>query len=184
MNGVYIYDVEVFAYDWIVVARTPEDGSPHTVIHNSNEQLRQFIHKNDPLFGGFNNKHYDDFIVKAIYHGADNATVKRLNDFIIVKKQRGWDFPFLKFKKKPFISFDLMDDLDERISLKAIEGNLGLSIVETGVPFDIDRPLTPDQVKRTITYCMTDVDNTVILYHERKDYIGSKIAVAKIKGME
>lgn len=184
MNGVYIYDCEVFAFDWIVVARTPEDGSPHTVIHNSNEQLRQFIHKNDPFFGGFNNKHYDDFIIKAIYHGADNATVKRLNDFIIVKKQRGWDFPFLQFKKKPFLGFDIRDDLDERISLKAIEGNLGLSIVETGVPFDIDRPLTQEEVAKTIDYCKTDVDNTVVLYHTRKNYIESKIAVARIKGMD
>ena len=33
---IYIYDIEVFAYDWIVVFRNPEAENNHIVIHNNN----------------------------------------------------------------------------------------------------------------------------------------------------
>lgn len=35
-----IYDVEVFAFDWIVVFKDVESGV-HTVIHNDSEALRE-----------------------------------------------------------------------------------------------------------------------------------------------
>ena len=37
-----IYDVEVFAYDWIVVFKDKETGA-YTVIHNDNEALKMAL---------------------------------------------------------------------------------------------------------------------------------------------
>ena len=78
----------------------------------------------------------------------------------------------------------MSDDLSLNLSLKAIEGNMGGSIVETGVSFDIDRPLTKEELEMTIEYCKTDVDNTIELYKVRESYLESKKSVARIKGMD
>ena len=117
--------------------------------------------------------------------GGTNRDVKNHSDFIIVERQNAWEFPFVSFKKRPFKSFDLKDDIaDPNISLKAIEGNLKLPIVESSISFDIDRKLTPEELAETIRYCKYDVDSTVRLYWERKaDYLDAKTLVGEMYGV-
>jgi hypothetical protein len=180
---VYIYDIEVFSDDWIVVFRNPDSEDNHIVIHNDNYHLRAFLDQPEIVIGGFNNKHYDDWIVLTMIQGGSNVEVKRHNDFII-GGGNGWEFPFVQYQKKPFQSFDLRDDIaDKGISLKAIEGNMYLPIVESSVPFDIDRPLTPDELEEVIRYCKNDVDATVKLYQARDEYITSKKIVGNMYGV-
>jgi DNA polymerase elongation subunit (family B) len=116
--------------------------------------------------------------------GGSNIEVKKHNDHII-GGHAPWDFPFIKGKRKMFKSFDLKDDIpDPGISLKAIEGNLKLPIVESSVPFDIDRPLNKKELEESIRYCKYDVDSTVRLYNERKeDYLDAKILVGDMYGV-
>lgn len=113
--------------------------------------------------------------------GGSNIEVKRANDFII-GGGKGWEIPFIQYQKKPFKSFDLRDDIaDPGISLKAIEGNLKLPIVESSVPFDIDRKLTDDELEEVIRYCRNDVDSTKRLYWERKEnYLDAKIMAGEM----
>lgn len=177
---IYIYDIEVFSDDWIVVFRNPEAENNHIVVHNDNSKLRAFLNQPDIVIGGFNNKWYDDWIVLTMLNGGDNQRVKEHNDFIIGGSGGGWEYPFIQFQKKPFRSFDLRDDIDKSLSLKAIEGNLGLQIVESSVPFDIDRPLTPKELEEVIYYCKNDVDATVRLYNARSEYLKSKRIVAEM----
>lgn len=182
--NVYIYDLEVFESDWIAVFRRPEPNSAYIVIHNDNYHLREFL-ESDPeiVLGGFNNKRYDDYVLLVMITGGSNVEVKRCNDFII-GGGNGWEFPFVQFQKKPFQSFDLRDDIaDKGLSLKAIEGNMYLPIVESSVPFDIGRPLTPEELDEVIQYCKNDVDATVKLYETRKEYIRSKKIVGNMYGV-
>ena len=180
----WIYDIEVFAHDWLVVFRRVDDDH-HVVIHNNNYHLREFFmaHSED-VFGGFNNRHYDDWVVLTMLSGGDNATVKAHNDFIIEQGGNGWEFPFIRGHRKSFRSFDLKDDLPIGLSLKAIEANMGLSIVESSVDFTIDRPLTKEELRETIRYCCNDVDATLRLYEARKAYLDSKTAVGAMKGID
>lgn len=181
--SVYIYDIEVFSDDWIVVFRNPEAEDNHIVIHNDNSHLRGFLEQPEIVIGGFNNKHYDDWVVLTMIQGGSNVEVKRHNDFII-GGGNGWEFPFIQFQKKPFQSFDLRDDIaDKGLSLKAIEGNMYLPIVESSVSFDIDRPLTPEELDEVIRYCKNDVDATVKLYQAREEYITSKKIVGQMYGV-
>ena len=181
--NIYIYDIEVLSHDWIAVFRRV-DGDHHTVIHNDNYRMKEWFQAHpDDVFGGFNNKHYDDWIIQSMLNGADNETVKAHNEFIIAQGRNGWEFPFIQFQRKLFKSFDLRDDLPKGLSLKAIEGNMYLPIVESSVPFNIDRPLTPEELDELIYYCKKDVDATVALYERRKEYIKSKLTVAKLKGL-
>lgn len=180
--NIFIYDVEVFAEDWIVIFRRPEPDSQYIVIHNDAYRLREFLNSQENIvIGGFNVKHYDDYILLTMLLGGSNIEVKKHNDWIIGGNDP-WTFPFVQYKKKPFYSFDLKDDIaDPGISLKAIEGNLKLPIVESSVPFDIDRKLTPEELNKVIRYCKYDVDSTVELYKARKeDYIDAKALVAEM----
>lgn len=180
---IYIYDIEVFSDDWIVVFRNP-DSDHHIVIHNDNHHLREFLSQEDIVIGGFNNKHYDDWILMTMLLGGSNVEIKKHSDHII-NGGNAWEFPFIQFKKRPFKSFDLKDDIaDPGISLKAIEGNLKLPIVESSVPFDIDRPLTPEELNEVVRYCKYDVDSTVKLYQERKEnYIDAKALISDMYGV-
>ena len=123
--------------------------------------------------------------MKAIYHGADNATVKALNEYIITEGHNDpWTFPFLSGKRDELLTqFDLMSDIATFLRLKEIEGNLGMDIEETEIPFNLYRPLTDEELEKTIKYCSHDVDATVKLFYERKDYLASKIVVGAMKGI-
>lgn len=182
--NIWGYDIEVFEFDWFVTFMTT-DETKVVQIHNDTAKLRKFLDNQDNLIlGAFNNKHYDDGILIAIYYGADNATIKRMNDFIIVKRRNWWDFDFVNFKKKVFTSFDLRDDLPINLSLKAIEANMYLDIEESQVDFNIDRPLTEAEIESTFKYNLADVKAWNVLYKERYDYIHSKLVVGSIKGLK
>ncbi len=183
--NVFIYDLEIFSDDWIAVFRRPEEGAQHIVIHNDAYHLREFLDSQENIIlGGFNNKHFDNWVLLTMLLGGSNIEVKRHSEFIIGGGD-AWAFPFIQYQRLPFKSFDLRDDIaDQGISLKAIEGNLKLPIVESSVSFDIDRKLTPEELEEVIRYCKYDVDSTVLLYKERKeDYLDAKVMVGEMYGV-
>lgn len=153
------------------------------VYHNDNDAVRSFMTQQDIILCGFNNKHYDNHIVKAICCGADNAMVKEINDFIITGDRNGWEHHFLRQHKFWFDSFDLMDDTQVGTSLKHIEAHRGVNIEETEVDFNINRPLTPDELQSTIRYCKWDVYNTAQLLTLRRDYLTCKIELGRMCGL-
>lgn len=178
---IYIFDYEVFAYDFILVAK-PVGGIDYTVIHNDNDAVREFFDEDNLIVAGFNNKRYDNFITKAIFNNADNQELKLLNDYII-SGGNAWEHPLAK-SSISFNSLDLMDDCQTGLSLKAIEAHLGMDIRETTVPFDIDRPLTDKELDEVIFYCKHDVDATERLYKLRKNYLNTKLYLGREKGIE
>ena len=176
-----IYDTEVFKHDWLVVLK--DVGSGHyTVILNDNEELKQCI-SDDCIYVGFNSKHYDQFIIKAICSGFSPEEVKQVNDFIINGGQ-GWECPMLADQFFRFNNVDLKDDMQMGLSLKAIEGHLGMNIQETEVDFNLDRPLTDKELAMTVRYCKHDVDATEKIFELRKNYLKSKIDIGKLAGID
>ena len=182
IKDTFIFDCEVFAHDWLFVFKEVETGQ-YTIIHNDNDAVIAFMEQ-DPFLGGFNNKHYDNHILKAVMIGADPETVKQVNDLIIVEELDGWDIPLLRDYRVYFHSFDLMDDCQDGLSLKGIEGHLGIPIEETEVDFNIDRRLTEEELQQTIKYCKYDVDATEILYHLRQNYLQNKATLGRVRGLD
>ena len=174
------YDCEVFAYNWIVVFKDKESGT-YTVIHNDNEALKMALSE-DTVYVGFNNKHYDQYIIKAIAMDFSPTEIKQVNDYIIGGGQ-GWEYPALRDTYFGFSNVDIRDDMQVGLSLKAIEGHLGLPIRESNVDFNINRPLTKEEIEETITYFKWDVDTTEKLIDLRKDYLKNKIQVGNIAGV-
>lgn len=155
------YDFEVFVKDWLVVFIDPSKRK-ETVIVNDRELLTSFYeeHKDD-IWTGFNSRHYDQYILKAILLGMNP---KRVNDMIIVDGVDGWRISDA-FREIPLNNYDVMTGVDR--GLKYFEGSLGNSIEESSIPFDIDRKLTEAEIKETIEYCRHDVEQTIEVFMER-----------------
>lgn len=177
----FTYDCEVFAHDFIVDFKNKSTGE-HTTFHNNNLGVREFITENG-IYCGFNTKGYDQYIVKAICGGLTPEEVKQVNDWIIGGGQ-GWECPLLNGIYFRFNNVDIMDDVQKGLSLKAIEGHLGLSIEETEVDFNLDRPLTEEELALTIKYCRHDVDATEKLTDIRMDYLKTKLNLGKRAGID
>ena len=179
----FTYDVEVFAHDWLVVFKERDTGYKY-IFRNDNESVKDFISEIEPdaIFCGFNTKHYDQYIVKAICAGFSPEEVKAVNDWIIGGGQ-GWQCPLLEGVFFKFNNVDITDDMQMGLSLKAIEGHLGMSIEETEVDFNLDRPLTNDEIALTIKYCIHDVDATEKVTEIRKNYLDNKIYLGGLKGI-
>lgn len=177
---IYIYDWECFRYDWLVVFLDLADGT-FTIFHNDAEALLNWM---DPfsLYIGFNSKAYDQWIMKAACSGWENEDIKDLSDYLI-RGGNGWEHPDADQMRFWFNNADIMDDMQQGLSLKAIEGHMGMSIEETEVDFNLDRPLTPKELEETIRYCKHDVEATAKLVQTRKNYLTTKISVGKMAGI-
>lgn len=180
-NDIFIFDCEVFAHDWLFVFKEIATGE-YTVIHNDNDTVVAFMERN-PFLGGFNNKHYDNFILKGVMCGLTPEQIKEINDLIIVEEVNGWDIPVLREYRVYFDSFDLMDDCQVGLSLKAIEAHLGIPIEETEVDFNITHRLSEKELQETIYYCKYDVDATEKLYHLRQAYLKNKVTLGKARNL-
>ncbi len=79
----HIFDCEVFKHDWLFVFKEVETGE-YTIIHNDNEAVKAFMSE-ERLLAGFNNKNYDNHILKAVLCDADPLTVKDINDYMAIR---------------------------------------------------------------------------------------------------
>ncbi len=157
------YDFEVFKYDWLVVFIDLTEKKEMVIINNP-EQLRNFYesHKGT-IWAGYNSRNYDQYILKGILCGFNP---KDVNDWIIVEDKPGYRFSSL-FGNFPVINYDVMPN--PPISLKTLEAFMGHSIKETSIPFNIDRPLTEEELRETVKYCRHDVEETVEVWLRRKE---------------
>ena len=162
-------DFETFAYDWLCVAIDPIEKNEFVII-NDREELNQLYkkYKND-IWVGYNIRNYDQYILKAILLGFEP---KRVNDWIIVKDRKGFEYSSL-FNKVRLNIFDVIPN--PPVSLKTLEAFMGNSIHETSVPFDIDRKLTTEEIQETVRYCRFDVMNTIEVFLRRKNEFDSHL---------
>lgn len=181
LDNIFVFDCEVFAYDNLWVFKNAETND-YTVIHNNNEELMAFM-ETQPWLVGYNNKNYDQYVLKACLMDMTPPEVKQINDAIIEGGIPGWQIPQMQNCGIYFDQFDLMDDTQKGTGLKDIEGHLGMDIQETTVPFNIDRPLTDAELEEVIFYCKHDVDATHILLKLREVYVANKLKLGQEKGM-
>ena len=177
VNGLLFYDFEVFKYDWLVVVMDMTAKKTHVII-NSPEELEDLYKANiKEIWVGFNSRHYDQYILKAILCGFDP---KKVNDYIITKGNPGWKFSSL-FRQFPLWNYDVMLNTD--VGLKSFEGFMGNDIKETSVPFNIDRKLTPEEIAETVKYCKHDVEQTVQVFLKRTEEFNTMMYFIKHFGL-
>lgn len=168
------YDFEVFEKDWLVVIINPAERK-ETVIVNDKEKLEQYFYAHEKeMWIGYNNRRYDQYIMKAILLGFDP---KEVSDWIIRDNKGGWQYSSL-FNRINMINFDTMLRTDT--GLKSLEAFMGNDIRETSVSFDIDRKLTRKEIEQTIFYCRHDVEQTIEVFLERKAEFDAAMGLVKI----
>lgn len=163
MIEIIFYDFEVFKYDWLVVCVDMVKKNIQVIINNQDELKALYEQNIRNIWVGFNNRHYDQYIMKAILLGIDP---QKVNDWIVVQKKEGWKFS-RAFNKIRMINYDVMPN--PPVGLKTMEGFLGSNIKETEVPFDIDRKLTQQEIEQTVFYCQHDVEETIKVFMQTVD---------------
>ncbi len=168
------FDFEVTKHDWLLVIKEKMTGKYHS-FHNDPQGVEEFIDEQDFIYVGYNNKHYDNYILKGVLHHYTPEDIKKINDWIIVEKKNGWEYPFEdKYLPLPPTS-DLKLDMPLRQSLKELEGNMCMDIQESTVDFNIDHPWTKEEFDEMLFYCKHDVDATERLIDERMGYLEAKV---------
>ena len=173
MDNLLFYDIEVTAYDSLVVFLNIDKEE---VAHFWNNRDRKKTEEPSGFEGipdliagkilvGYNNYFYDDNILTLMMNSATSMPdiIKANNDRIINEGR-------FSGRKSPLIrSLDTMQQIDvSKPSLKQIEGNMGISIVESSVDFNIGRPLTDEERDEMLYYCRHDVAATVDIYKLRQ----------------
>ena len=172
MKDLLFYDVEVFHSNAFVVFKDI-DKNIKAVFHNNFVGLDDFI-KGKTLVG-YNNYWYDDHILHAMLDLRMPQQIKALSDRAI-----GGERLYIPYYK--FDSLDTFQQIDPNMpSLKKIEANMGKMILESSVPFTIERELTEAEYLDVLNYCKYDVDMTIEVYKMReKNYFVPKESIVKM----
>lgn len=173
-QDLWFYDFEVTLHDWlcVLIKYTTKEKK---VFHNDTDGLVSFINNIPMHMAGYNNKGYDQYILKALVIGYEPEEVKQCNDWII-SGHEGWrweGFEYNIINLPP--QMDLIHDIVPRKGLKECEGNMCSDITESSVSFDVDHMWTKEELKDMIFYCTHDVTETMKLYDQRKVYFQTKV---------
>lgn len=168
------YDFEVFKSNWLVVIINPIEKTVTKIVDDP-QALKEYFNAHDKdIWIGYNNRRYDQYIMKAILL---DMNPKEVNDWIIRDNKPGWQYSSL-FGKIQMINFDTMLRMDT--GLKTLEAFMGNDIRETSVPFDIDRELTEKEIEQTFFYCNHDVEQTIEVFFARKAEFDAAMGLVKI----
>lgn len=169
----WFVDMEVFLFDWMMVAVNPSDKKVVKIVNNKDELLEFYEANKNTIWVTYNGRHYDQYIIKGILCGFNP---KEINDWIIVKKKAGWQFSSL-LNKFPLNIYDVSIPLTR---LKVLEGFMGSSIKETSVSFDIDRKLTNEEIEESLKYCEHDVFETMRVFMNKREDFDSQLGLIKM----
>ena len=175
--GLVFYDFEVFMYDWLVVLIDPVNKTK-TIICNNRSALQEYYDKhNKMIWVGYNNKHYDVPILKGILLGHDP---KEISDKLIIEGKKPYEMSReYGFNRIELISYDVMVKKEPPESLKLLEGYMGNDIEETEVDFNLDRPLTREEMGKTMKYCIHDVEQTIEVFIRRIDDFNANVSLVE-----
>lgn len=163
-------DFEVFKHDWLVVFANTETKMFSTIANDRAGLTAFYNTHSDDIFVGYNIRKYDQFIFKGILAGLNP---KEINDHIIVKGLSGYTYSSL-MNNFPLIFYDAMV---KPISLKTLEGFMGINIKETDVDFKLDRKLTAKELKLTEEYCRADVEALMEVFLMQKQEFESHLSL-------
>lgn len=184
---IFFYDFEVFskAKDpvtgrsfWLVVFIEYGTNKGKVIINDEDELVKFHNRYKECIFVGYNSRNYDQHIFKGLILGMDAGYI---NDKLILEGKKGWEIVRGGYKVK-FNNFDIMPN--PPIGLKTLEGFMGSNIMETSVPFDLDRPLTDEEIKETLRYCLHDVRETIKVFEAKREEFDSQLQLIEAFNLE
>ena len=180
-QDLWFYDFEVTLHDWlcVLIKYTTKEKK---IFHNDTDSLVSFINNTPMYMGGYNNKGYDQYILKSIVIGYEPEEVKQCNDWIIGGNE-GWKWEGFEYNIVNLPpQMELIHDIVPRKSLKECEGNMCSDITESTVSFDVKHQWTKKELEEMIFYCTRDVTEAMKLYDQRKAYFQTKVDLLRSIG--
>ena len=186
----FIADYEIFKHNSLLGVLDTETDTIYQMWDV--KEIKNFIRDHlDEMWVGFNSDHYD----KILAHGMMNNKIQtperafELSNAII--KAQDNDTPLFGILNKYDISdyyystllmYDVAGD-GAFFSLKQLEGFTGMDIVESVVPFDIDRELTETEKEDVAKYNRADLYGTLERFKQRKNSFRTKMLLVKEFGL-
>lgn len=179
-SKIYGYDFEVYSkINWFCVTFINyEDRNKEVVIINDRVKLIEFYnaHKDD-IFISYNGRQYDTGIFKGIL---DGMNVGFVNDKLIKEGKK----PFQVVKNAKKYPLNDYDTILKDKSLKQLEAFMGDDIRETEVDFNIDRPLTEEEIKQTLYYNHHDVIEVLRVLDYCWDDFEGQLDIIELYGLD
>ena len=179
-SKIHGYDFEVYSkINWFCVTFINyEDRNKKVVIVNDRAKLIEFYnaHKDD-IFISYNGRQYDTGIFKGIL---DGMNVGYVNDKLIKEGKK----PFQVVKNAKKYPLNDYDTILKDKSLKQLEAFMGDDIRETEVDFNIDRPLTEEEIKQTLYYNHHDVIEVLRVLDYCWDDFEGQLDIIELYGLD
>ena len=136
---------------------------------------------------GYNSENYDKILAHGMLTGKITTPERAFNVSNVIIKSQDDDIPLFRtlnrlgiddYYQSEILMYDLLGD-GAFFSLKQLEGFLGMSIVESVVPFDLDRPLTEEEKRDVERYNQADLYGTLERFKQRKNSFRTKMLLVK-----
>lgn len=166
---IVIFDFEVFRYDVLLGTLIVNNDEQHfEQIWGSNNIIRFYQEHLNDLWIGHNNDYYDNYVLKAILEGKDPY---------IASKSVIRNHNFRTKVSLDILTYDLM--CCSFYSLKMTELCAGKKIHTTDVDFDLNRPLTDEEIQLTNDYNKDDLLQTFENFKQLKGSIELRLNLLK-----
>ncbi len=179
-SKIHGYDFEVYSkINWFCVTFINyEDRNKEVVIVNDRAKLIEFYNAyKDDIFISYNGRQYDTGIFKGIL---DGMNVGFVNDKLIKEGKK----PFQVVKNAKKYPLNDYDTILKDKSLKQLEAFMGDDIRETEVDFNIDRPLTEEEIKQTLYYNHHDVIEVLRVLDYCWDDFEGQLDIIELYGLD
>ena len=185
-----IYDFETFKHDTLLGVLNEETGE---IIQTWDiPEIKKLANKQlSNIWIGYNCEHYDKILLHGIWSGKLTTPAKVFACSNSVIGAQDADIPVFNvlgkhnitdYYSSPILSYDVMGD-GSFMSLKQNEGFMGMDIVESVVPFDLDRPLTDEEKRDVEKYNRADLYGTLERFKQRKNSFRTKMLLVKEFGL-
>lgn len=179
-SKIHGYDFEVYSkINWFCVTFINyEDRNKEVVIVNDRAKLIEFYNEyKDDIFISYNGRQYDTGIFKGIL---DGMNVGYVNDKLIKEGKK----PFQVVKNAKKYPLNDYDTILKDKSLKQLEAFMGDDIRETEVNFNIDRPLTQEEIEQTLYYNHHDVIEVLRVLDYCWDDFEGQLDIIELYGLD
>lgn len=170
----FIFDIECYINYFLVAFKHIESGKIVTfeldALNSLNsEKLRWMLFKFKLI--GFNSNSYDIPVLLCALSGMNNFELKRVTNEIIVNSLRSYQiYNNYKLELPAINHIDLIEVCPLTASLKTYAGRLHCQKMQD-LPYSPETVLTYEQAQNIKTYCINDLDNTLLIFNELKDQL-------------
>lgn len=156
------------------------------------KDIKEFIQKHlDEVWVGYNSENYDKILAHGMITNKITTPEKAYEVSKTIIESQDDNTPLFRtlnklgindYYQSKILMYDLLGD-GAFFSLKQLEGFLGMDIVESVVPFDLDRPLTDEEKEEVAKYNRADLYGTLERFKQRKNTFKTKMMLVKEFGL-